>query len=104
MANADRITVEVSYARPDVQVIIQLCIDQDTTLKEAILKSGVLERFPEINLEVNKVGVFGKLKDLDQCLKHGDRVEIYRPLIADPKEVRRRHALTNKYTPPVITD
>ncbi len=96
MANVDQITVEVSYARPDEQVIIELRIVQDATLKQAILESGVLERFPEINLEVNRVGVFGKLKELDHRLRQGDRVEIYRPLIADPKEVRRRRVVTTK--------
>lgn len=95
MVNADQITVQVSYARPDEQVVIEIKLNQNTTLRQAILSSGILERFPEINLQVNKVGIFGKLKDLDQCLSHRDRVEIYRPLVADPKEVRRKRATTN---------
>ena len=96
MDNADQITVEVSYARPDEQVIIEVRVAQNATLKQAILVSGVLTRFPEINLEVNRVGIFGKVKELDQSLLPGDRVEVYRPLIADPKEVRRRRVEEKK--------
>lgn len=96
MDNADQITVEVSYARPDEQVIIEVRVAQNATLKQAILVSGVLTRFPEINLEVNKVGIFGKVKELDQSLLPGDRVEVYRPLIADPKQVRRRRVEEKK--------
>ena len=96
MANADPITVEVSYARPDEQLIIEVRVAQNATLKQAILDSGILRRFPEITLDVNKVGIFGKLKDLDHRLLPGDRVEIYRPLIADPKEVRRQRVEEKK--------
>jgi len=62
-------------------------------LKEAV---GVLAKFPEIDLTINKIGVFGKLSKLDVELRHLDRVEIYRPLIADPKEVRRQRAAEGK--------
>jgi len=68
----------------------------DTTLAEVIRASGILERFPEIDLDKNKVGVFGKLGKLSDTLHAGDRVEIYRPLIADPKEVRKRRAAEGK--------
>ncbi len=84
--------VEVAYARPDQQVIIPVRVPAGATLEEAIERSGVLERFPEIDLARNKVGVFGKPSKLSAGLRPGDRVEIYRPLIADPKEVRRRRA------------
>jgi len=67
-----------------------------TTLGEAIALSGMLKRYPDINLLKNKVGVFGKVRELDYVLKQGDRVEIYRPLIADPKEARRRRAAEAK--------
>ena len=96
MANADRIAVEVAYARPDEQIIIPLEIEAGATFEQAIQRSGVLKRFPEIDLAVNKVGVFGKLGKLDAVLRAGDRVEIYRALIADPKEVRKQRAAEGK--------
>lgn len=95
MENDEFIAVEVAYARPDIQVIIPLKVARGTTLEEAVKQSGILERFPEIDLGVNKVGVFGKLGKLSGELKAGDRVEIYRTLIADPKEVRRKRAAKN---------
>lgn len=87
-----RIQVEVAYARPDEQLIIPLEVEEGTTVAEAIEKSGILERFPEIDLEKNKIGIFGKLTRPAQALREKDRVEIYRPLKADPKETRRRRA------------
>jgi putative ubiquitin-RnfH superfamily antitoxin RatB of RatAB toxin-antitoxin module len=96
MANADSIAVEVAYARPDEQIIIPLEIEAGATLEQAILRSGMLTRFPEIDLALNKVGVFGKLGKLDAVLRAGDRVEIYRALIADPKEVRKQRAAEGK--------
>lgn len=88
----ERIEVEVAYARPDEQVILALQVPDGSTIEDAIRRSGVLERFPEIDLATNKVGVFGKAGKLDQELSPGDRVEIYRPLIADPKEARKQRA------------
>ena len=90
------ILVEVAYARPDVQVIIPLYVKNGTTLEQAILKSGVLDDFPEIDLSSNKVGIFSKLSPKDTVLREKDRVEIYRPLIADPKEVRKQRAKEGK--------
>lgn len=90
------IEVEVAYARPDEQVVLALTVPAGTTLEEAIRRSGVLERFAEIDLAANKVGVFGKVGRLDQVLAAGDRVEIYRPLIADPKEARKQRAAEGK--------
>ncbi len=92
----ERIDVEVAYARPDEQVILPLQVLPGTTLEEAIRRSGVLERFPEIDLGQSKVGVFGKVGRLDQVLAPGDRVEIYRALIADPKEARKQRAAEGK--------
>ena len=86
MESADKIDIEVAYALPDEQVIIPLAVNNNATVEDAIRQSGILETYPEISLEVNKVGVFGKLSKLDTRLKTGDRVEIYRSLIADPKE------------------
>ncbi len=84
------IEVEVAYGRPDVQVLIPLRVPEGATVEEAIRRSGILERFPDIDLQRNKVGIFGRLCKLDQPLRAGDRVEIYRPLIAHPKEVKKR--------------
>lgn len=92
MESDELIAVEVAYARADVQVIIPLKVREGTTLEGAVRQSGILERFPEIDLKTNKVGVFGKLGKAQAVLKAGDRVEIYRALIADPKEVRRKRA------------
>lgn len=86
------IPVEVAYALPDEQVILELEVEQGATVRDAVTRSGILEQFPDIDLDSNKVGVFGKLAKLDTALRPKDRVEIYRPLIADPKEVRRRRA------------
>lgn len=90
------IRVEVAYAKPDVQVIIPLQVRPGITLEEAVEQSGILEQFPEIDLERNKVGIFGKISKKDQVLRDNDRVEIYRPLIADPKEVRKQRAKAGK--------
>jgi len=92
----DEILVEVAYAVPEVQVIIPLYVKNGTTLEEAIKLSGVLDDFPEIDLEKNKVGIFSKISPRDTPLRDKDRVEIYRPLIADPKEVRKQRAKEGK--------
>jgi len=91
-----KMTIEVAYAEPDTQVIIPLTVDEGVTLEEAIRQSGVLETFPDIDLAVNKVGVFGKLGKLNQVLRERDRAEIYRKLIADPKAVRKQRAAEGK--------
>lgn len=88
--------IEVAYAEPDTQVIISLTVPESTTIEQAIVQSGVLESFPSIDLAVNKVGIFGKLSKLDKILREKDRVEIYRKLIADPKEVRKQRAAQGK--------
>lgn len=88
----DRIKVEVAYASPNKQVVIELELSVDASVREAINQAGVLADFPEIDLAVNKVGIFGKLVTLDTILHDADRVEIYRPLVCEPKERRRRHA------------
>ncbi len=86
------IHIEVAYARPDEQVIIPLELEEGATVADAIRQSKIADRYPEINLDSNKVGIFGKLARLDSVLKARDRVEIYRPLIADPKEMRKQRA------------
>ncbi len=96
--NADTIPVEVAYALPERQVIIKLEVPADATLEQAIDASGILEKFPGIDLGKNRVGVFGKLGKLTDPLHAGDRVEIYRPLIADPKQIRKQRAAQGKVT------
>ncbi len=96
LEDGSQILVEVAYARPDEQVIIQLKVAAKSTAGAAIRSSGVLQRFPEIDLSIHKVGVFGRLVGLDHLVCNGDRIEIYRPLIADPKESRRRRAAASK--------
>lgn len=90
------IHVEVAYAKESEQALLAVEGEKGITVREAIERSGVLKRFPEIDIGVNKVGVFGKLTKLDQILETGDRVEIYRPLIADPKEQRKKRAAAGK--------
>ncbi|MGA7950439.1 MAG: RnfH family protein [Thiobacillaceae bacterium] len=92
----DKISVEVAYALPAQQVILAVQVDEGTTIEQAVRASGLLEKFPDIDLAANKVGVFGKLSKLETVLRDRDRVEVYRPLIADPKEVRRQRAELGK--------
>ncbi|BBP00451.1 UPF0125 protein [Sulfuriferula nivalis] len=84
--------VEVAYAKPEEQIIIPVVAQEGMTVAAAIEASGILNKFPEIDLKLNKVGIFGKLVKADTILRDKDRVEIYRKLIADPKEVRRQRA------------
>jgi len=92
------IQVEVIFALPDTQPMFGAQLKAGATVEEAIRTSGVLEAFPEIDLAKNKVGIFSKLVKLGDCVRSRDRVEIYRPLIADPKEVRRKRAEEGKVT------
>jgi putative ubiquitin-RnfH superfamily antitoxin RatB of RatAB toxin-antitoxin module len=92
MVIAKQIRVEVAYARADQQLILECQVDHTARVAQAISASGILQRFPEIDLTINKIGIFGKLTSLDQPLRDQDRIEIYRPLIADPKSVRRNRA------------
>ena len=84
--------IEVAYAKPEKQVIISVDAEENCTIEKAIEQSEILKQFPEIDLEKNKVGIFGKVAMLTDTLRENDRVEIYRPLIADPKESRRARA------------
>ncbi len=91
--NLVRFQVEVVYAGLRRQACYVLSVAQGTTVAEAIHSSGVLEAFSEIDLARQRVGVHGKLVRLAQVLRDGDRVEIYRPLSADPKDARRKRAV-----------
>lgn len=94
--NPAQIIVEVSYATPAKQVIYTVEVNEGASVEEAIIKSGILTEFPEIDLSANKVGIFSKLTKLDTTLGHKDRVEIYRKLIADPKAIRKQRAAEGK--------
>jgi len=88
--------VEVAYAKPEEQVIFEVQGQAGMTLMEAVRASNITARFPEIDLENAKFGIFGKLSTSNAQLHAGDRVEIYRPLIADPKEARKKRAAEGK--------
>lgn len=90
------IIVEVAYALPHEQIIMPVKVSKGTTVEQAVKASGILAKFSDIDLAVNKVGVFGKLTKLDATLRDMDRVEIYRALIADPKEVRKQRVADGK--------
>ena len=88
----EQIEVEVAYATPQEQVIFKIAGDKGMDAKSAIVQSKITEKFPEIDPESAKVGIYGKSVKLDQELSSGDRVEIYRELIADPKAARKKKA------------
>jgi uncharacterized protein len=93
-ANADLalLQVQVCYATPQRPFLIAVTLPPGSTLHDAIKASGLLQQVPEIDVSVCRVGIYGKLQSLDTVVRDGDRVEIYRPLIADPMESRRRRA------------
>jgi len=90
------IEVEVAYACPARQLILKVELPAGTTAIEAVRLSGIEEQFPEIDLATNRLGVFGKLCKGDRVLHSGDRVEIYRPLLVDPRTARRELAAAGK--------
>lgn len=95
-ANAHEIIVEIAYALPHKQMIIPVRVHEGANAETAILASGIINKFPEIDLSNSKIGIFGRLCKPDTVLRDMDRVEIYRALIADPKEVRRQRAAEGK--------
>jgi putative ubiquitin-RnfH superfamily antitoxin RatB of RatAB toxin-antitoxin module len=94
--NAPEIVVEIAYALPMEQLIVPIKVNEGITAEQAIKASGIMSKYPEIDLAINKIGIFGKLTKLDTRLRHLDRVEIYRSLIADPKEIRKQRAADGK--------
>ena len=88
----DKISVEVAYALPQKQIILECEVDAGSSARTVVLGSGIDKHFPEIDLAGCELGVFAKAVADDYELQAGDRIEIYRPLIADPKEVRRERA------------
>jgi putative ubiquitin-RnfH superfamily antitoxin RatB of RatAB toxin-antitoxin module len=89
---AEQLKVTVCYATPTSEFLRELQVAPGATIREAIDASGVLGEFPEIDLAAQPVGLYGKKQALDTILREHDQVEIYRPLVADPKESRRRRA------------
>jgi uncharacterized protein len=96
MADGDFIDIEVAYAEPDRQVIVALHVPAGINAREAVRRSGLLERFPGIDLRKVTIGVFGNPVSPRAPLGDGDRVEIYRPLQVDPKEARRLRAARSR--------
>jgi len=92
----EMISVEVIYPLPQKQEILSVGLPPGSTVREAIEACGVMQKYPEIDLAKNKLGVFAKLAKPDTPLRDHDRVEIYRPLLADPKEVRKQRAAQGK--------
>ena len=89
---SEKIVVEVVYAYPERYFLKKLTLENPITIQNAIVQSGVLEKYTEIDLHQNKVGIFSRLAKLTDVVENGDRIEIYRPLVADPKEIRRKRA------------
>lgn len=92
----DKINIEIVYALPDEQTLFKKAVPDGTTVMAAVETSGLLEKYPQLDLSAVKLGIFGKLTKGDTVLRDRDRIEIYRPLLADPKEVRRRRAEEGK--------
>lgn len=89
---AETKAVELAYATAAKQSLLSLTVDATATVEQIIQQSGMLAAFPEIDLSQNKVGIWSRTCKLNDVPKAGDRIEIYRPLIADPKDMRRRRA------------
>lgn len=87
-----QIHIEVAYAEPQRQKIIALVANEGITVKEAVARSGIVRFFPHLDLSTAEYGIFSQAKATDEVVKDGERVEIYRPLLADPKEIRRQRA------------
>lgn len=88
--------VEVVYALPEEQTLLVFEVEEASTAEEVIRQSGILQQYPEIDLTKNKIGLFSKIIKMNHELRDKDRVEIYRALIADPKEVRKKRAAEGK--------
>jgi putative ubiquitin-RnfH superfamily antitoxin RatB of RatAB toxin-antitoxin module len=108
---ANQLSIELVYGLPQRQTLISLMVPLDTTVEQAIKQSGLLNIYPDIDLKLNKVGIWNRACKLNDVLKDGDRVEIYRPLVADPKEIRKRRAQkakdegrANKITGAIVND
>jgi len=91
-----KLAVEVAYALPEEQTLLNIVVDEGATVRDVILQSALLQEHPELDIDSLVVGLFGKATKMSHVVREKDRVEIYRPLIADPKEVRKRKAAEGK--------
>ena len=89
---AEPVHIEIAYATPQRQMILEQTVDAGTSPRDAVKQSNIDHYFPEIDKDSCDIGIFGKAVRPDHELENGDRIEIYRPLIADPKEVRKQRA------------
>ena len=96
MANPDSIRIEVVYPLPHEQLLLEARVTQGASVRDGILASSVLARYPVLSLDTLEAGIFGKLVKLTEPVRERDRIEIYRPLIADPKAVRKQRAAEGK--------
>lgn len=96
MAVRDTIEVEVVYALAERQALVAVEIAAGATVGDAVEQSGIAKQFPEQDLSACRLGIWGRLVDIDQVLNDGDRVELYRPLNIDPREARRKLAAEGK--------
>ncbi|WP_440210566.1 RnfH family protein [Actinobacillus pleuropneumoniae] len=92
VSDIEKIEVEVLFAYPNKHFLKKITLDAPTSVQNVILQSGILEKYTEIDLRTNKVGIFSRPVKLTDMVENCDRIEIYRPLIADPKEIRRKRA------------
>lgn len=89
---SNKIAVEVAYAYPERYFLKKIELEKAVSIQNVIVQSGILEKYTEIDLRTNKVGIFSRPAKLTDLVENGDRIEIYRPLLADPKEIRRKRA------------
>ena len=98
MEDANMIEIEVAYALPEKQKILKVMVEEGSTIRQAAQQSTIVDEFPDLNLDEAKYGIFGKASrapDTD-TVRDGDRIEIYRPLLIDPKQARANRAAKNK--------
>ena len=93
---SESIEIQVAYARPERQELVSFKLPAGCTLRQAVEASGLMQKYPEIDIDGGKFGIYAKLSKPDTVLRAGDRVEIYRPLLADPKAVRKKRAAEGK--------
>jgi hypothetical protein len=93
---SEQIQIEIVYAQQREQTVIPMKVVEGTTVAQALEQSGMAQKHPELDLKTAKVGIYGKISKPDTVLRNHDRIEIYRPLIADPKEVRKKRAEEGK--------
>ncbi|MBC8653178.1 RnfH family protein [Providencia vermicola] len=98
MFTVSELSIEVTYALPEKQFLLSVKVADGTTIEDAIIASGILALRDDIDLKKNKVGIYSRPAKLTDKVQDGDRIEIYRPLIADPKELRRKRAEKSKET------